>query len=269
MDEKILKEIYESLASGKKSALVTITEIKGSTPRKKGSLMAVWEDGRIEGSVGGGNIEFVVIEKAIECIKEEIDSEFEFELNDEGDLHMQCGGKATLYVKIFRPRPKLLIIGAGHIGIELFKLAKILDFYTVIFDDRAEFASGKRFEGADEIIVGDIGEQVSKYPINKNTYIIIVTRGHKCDADALKFTAESDAAYIGMIGSKKKTEFVMKSLMAEGIQREALKKVYAPIGINISSEEPNEIAFGVMSEILLVKNSGSMEHLRDIKKVEF
>lgn len=269
MEEKILKEIYASLASGNKVALVTITDIKGSTPRKKGSLMAVWEDGRIEGSVGGGNIEFVVIEKAIECIKEETDREFEFQLNDEGDLHMQCGGKANLYVKIFKPRSKLLIIGAGHIGVELFKLAKILDFYTVIFDDRDEFANEKRFEGADEIIVGDIGEKVSQYPINSNTYIIIVTRGHKCDADALKSTAESNASYIGMIGSKKKTEFVMKNLMAEGIPKEALKKVYAPIGINISSEEPNEIAFGIMSEILLIKNSGSLQHLKDVKKVNF
>jgi len=269
MEEKILREIYESLAKGHKVALATITDIKGSTPRKKGSLMAVWEDGTIEGSVGGGNIEYTVIEKAIQCIKEEMDKEFEFELNDEGDLHMQCGGKATLYVKIFKPRSKLLIIGAGHIGVELFKLAKILDFYTVIFDDRAEFASDKRFALADEIIVGDIGEKVSQYPIDKNTYIIIVTRGHKCDADALKATADSDASYIGMIGSKKKTEFVMKNLMSQGIQKEILKKVYAPIGINISSEEPNEIAFGIMSEILLVKNSGSLKHLKDIKRVDF
>lgn len=269
MEERILREIYESLAKGHKVALVTITDIKGSTPRKKGSLMAVWEDGTIEGSVGGGNIEFTVIEKTIECIKEERDSEFVFDLNDEGDLHMQCGGKATLYVKIFKPRSKLFIIGAGHIGVELFKLAKILDFYTVIFDDRAEFASDKRFTLADEIIVGDIGEKVSQYPIDKNTYIIIVTRGHKCDADALKVTAESDASYIGMIGSKKKTEFVMKNLISQGIPKEVLKKVYAPIGINISSEEPNEIAFGIMSEILLVKNSGSLQHLKDIKSVDF
>ncbi|MBW9156809.1 XdhC family protein [Clostridium tagluense] len=269
MEEKILKEIYESLAKGHKAALVTITEIKGSTPRKKGSLMAVWEDGRIEGSVGGGNIEYSAIEKAIECIKKEADGQFEFELNDEGDLHMQCGGKATLYVKIFKPRSKLLIIGAGHIGVELFKLAKVLDFYTVIFDDREEFANEKRFSYADEIIVGDIGGKVSQYPIDENTYIIIVTRGHKCDADALKVTAESDASYIGMIGSRKKTEFVMKNLIGEGIGREALKKVYAPIGINISSQEPNEIAFGIMSEILMVKNKGSLQHLKDIKKVDF
>ncbi|MCB2289948.1 XdhC/CoxI family protein [Clostridium sp. CS001] len=269
MEEKILKAIYESLANGKKAALLTITDIKGSTPRKKGALMAVWEDGTIEGSIGGGNIEYAVIAKAIECIKEGVDKEFQFELTDEGDLHMQCGGKATIYVKIFKPRAKLLIIGAGHVGIELFKLAKILDFYTVIFDDREEFANEKRFIGADEIIVGNIGEKVSNYPVDKNTYIIIVTRGHKCDADALKVTAQSDASYIGMIGSRKKTEFVMNSLISEGIQRDALKKVYAPIGINISSEEPNEIALGIMSEILLIKNKGTLEHLKDIKKVNF
>jgi xanthine dehydrogenase accessory factor len=269
MEEKILKAIYESLVKGNKAALVTITDIKGSTPRKKGSLMAVWEDGTIEGSIGGGNIEYTVIAKAIECIKEETGKEFEFELSDEGDLHMQCGGKAVVYVKIFKPRAKLLIIGAGHIGVELFKLAKILDFYTVIFDDREEFANEERFASADEIIVGDIGERVSKYPVDKNTYIIIVTRGHKGDADALKVTAQSDASYIGMIGSKKKTEFVMNSLINEGIQKEALKKVYAPIGINISSEEPNEIALGIMSEILLIKNKGSLEHLKDIKRINF
>lgn len=268
MEEKILNEISKSLKNGHKVALATITSIKGSTPRKTGSLMAVWEDGRICGSVGGGNIEYSVIEKTINCIKKEADGEFEFQLNDEGDLHMQCGGNAIVYVKVFKPRQKLLIIGAGHVGVEIFKLAKILDFYIVIFDDREEFVSDNRFEGADEIIIGDIGEKLSQYPINKNTYIIIVTRGHQYDADALKVTAESDATYIGMIGSRKKTEFIMKNLIEQGISREVLKKVYAPIGINISSQEPNEIAFGIMSEILLVKNNGSLEHLKDVKKVE-
>lgn len=269
MEEKILKEIYESLRRGEKVSLATITDIKGSTPRKKGALMAVWEDGKILGSVGGGSLEHDVIEKAVNCIEKEEDEEFEFQLNDEGDLHMQCGGEAKVYIKIFKPQPKLLIVGAGHIGVELFKLGKILDFYTVIFDDREEFANEKRFKGADEIIVGNIGEDIVKYPINQNTYIVIITRGHKCDEDALKGVANTEAAYIGMIGSKKKTEHVMKNLMNQGIAREVLQNVYAPIGLNISSGEPNEIAFGIMSEILLIKNKGSLKHMKDIKKTNF
>ncbi|SHI54869.1 xanthine dehydrogenase accessory factor [Clostridium amylolyticum] len=269
MEEKILKSICESLGKGKKVALVTITNMLGSTPRKKGSLMAVWEDGSIEGSVGGGNIEYAVIEKAIQCIKEGEDKELQFQLNDEGDLHMQCGGKATLYVKVFKPSTKLLIIGAGHVGVELFKQAKLLDFYTVVFDDREDFANDRRFPEAEEILVGNMGEMLSKYPIDNNTYIVIVTRGHKCDAEALKAVVQSEAAYIGMIGSRKKTEFVMKGLLSDGIDRELLKKVYAPIGINIASEQPNEIALGIMSEVLLVKNKGTLESLRDIKKVSF
>lgn len=269
MESKILKNIYDSLENGEKVALATITSIKGSTPRDNGSIMAVWEDGRISGSVGGGNLEYAVIENAISCLAKEMDEEFDFDLTDEGDLHMQCGGKTTVYIKIFKPREKILILGAGHVGAEIYKAAKLLDFYTVIFDDREEFANKENFPEADEIIVGDIGEKLSQYHINKNTYAIIVTRGHASDGEALKAIAESDAAYIGMIGSKKKTEYIMQNLLNEGISRAALEKVYAPIGLNISSEMPNEIAFGIMSEILLVKNKGSLNHLREIKKINF
>lgn len=269
MDERILKEIYESLRRGENVALASIIKSTGSTPGKKGALMAVWEDGRTFGTVGGGKVEYEVKQKAVECIKAEEDGEFQFQLNEHGNLNMQCGGETKVYIKVFKSRPRFLIIGGGHIGIELFKLAKILDFYTVIFEDREEFADEKRFQEADEIVVGKYGENISKYPINKNTYIVIVTRGHASDAEALREVVNSQAAYIGMIGSKKKTEYVMKNLMDEGISKEALQKVYAPIGLNISSGEPNEIAFGIMSEILLMKNKGSLEHMKDIKKVSF
>lgn len=269
MEARILKAIYESLDKGEIVALATITDMKGSTPRDKGSIMAVWADGTIKGSVGGGMIEHSVIQKSIECIKTGIDQEFKFELTSDSELHMQCGGKATVYVKIFKPRPKLLIVGGGHVGLELFKVSRTLEFNTVIFDDREEFANEERFQGADEIIVGDMQQEISKYNITSNTYIIIVTRGHESDAETLKEVANSKAAYIGMIGSKKKTKYVMDKLMNEGITKEALKKVYAPVGLNISSEEPREIAFGILSEMLLLKNNGSLQHLRDVKKVEF
>ncbi|MFD3158330.1 XdhC family protein [Haloimpatiens sp. FM7330] len=267
MDEKILKRIYESLNKGEKVALVTVTNSQGSTPRKRGAIMAVWEDGKILGSVGGGKIEYEVIAKAVECIKKSEDSEFDYKLNESGNLGMQCGGQAKGFIKIFNPRPKLIIAGGGHIGQQLFKLAKILDFYTVILDDREEFANSEIFEGADEVIVGDIGLKLSNYKLEEDTYVVIVTRGHKSDEGALEAVVGKKANYIGMIGSSKKILHIMNNLIEKGISKEALQKVYAPVGLNISSQMPAEIAFGIMSEILLIKNKGSLEHLRDIKKI--
>ncbi|MCT4606083.1 MAG: XdhC/CoxI family protein [Marinisporobacter sp.] len=269
MGEKILKEIYESLYRGKEVALASIVKNKGSSPGKKGAMMAVWKDGRIFGTVGGGRVECEIKKKALACLEEKTDGEFVFQLNEQGNLDMQCGGETKVYIKVFQPSPRLLIIGGGHIGAELFKLGKILDFYTVIFEDREEFADEKRFEGVDEIIIGKYAENLSKYSINQNTYIVIVTRGHSCDTEALREVVNRKAKYIGMIGSKKKTEYVMKNLIEEGIPKDELKKVYAPIGLNISSGDPNEIAFGIMSEILLIKNKGSLDHMKDVRKVSF
>lgn len=268
MEEKILKKVYESLKNGIPVAMATLTHIVGSTPRKKGSVMAVWADGRILGSVGGGRIEHEVILKAISCIEKNEDSEFDYKLNDSGDIGMQCGGEAKGFIKVFTPRKKLIIVGGGHIGEQLYKFSKLLNFYTVIFDDREEFASRDRFSEADEVIPGDIEYNLSNYNINENTYIVIATRGHEPDSKALKSVVSRGAAYIGMIGSARKTLMVMKKLMEEGVSKEDLEKVHAPIGLDISSELPEEIAFAIMSEILLVKNKGSLTHRKDGKKVK-
>jgi xanthine dehydrogenase accessory factor len=268
MDEKILKKVYESIEKGESVALVTIIEAYGSAPRKGGSMMAVWQDGRISGSVGGGKVEYEVINKSIQCIKKLKDSQFEYTLNEKGTLEMQCGGTVKGFIKIFSASPKLLIVGGGHIGQNLYKLGKILGFYTVIIDDREEFANEERFIEADEIFQGDIGDILSKYNIDDNTYIVIVTKGHKQDLNALRSSILRNAAYVGMIGSRSKNIHVMKNLLEEGIAKEELQKVYAPIGLNISSGTPEEIAFGILSEILLIKNKGSLNHMKDVKRVE-
>ena len=269
MEDRILKEIYESLNRGEKAAMAAVTEMKGSIPGKKGALMAIWGDGRILGSVGGGAVEGDVIKKALECISDEDDREFSYQLNESGDLQMKCGGAVKVYIKVFVPRPKLLLVGGGHIGAELFKIAKVLDFYTVILDDREEFANEDRFQGADKIIAGDISENIKSLYIDPRTYIVLVSKGHKSDMAALREVIFSKAAYIGMIGSKKKTEFVFKTLLEEGVSREALEKVYSPIGLDISNGEPNEIALGIMSEILLVKNKGTLQHRKDARGVKY
>lgn len=267
MEEKILLKIYESLNRGESVAMAVVNQEIGSAPRRKGSIMAIWQDGRILGSIGGGKVEYVVIDKAKHCIEQREDCNFEYKLNEQGTLGMQCGGEVKGFIKVFYPRNKLIIAGAGHIGEKLNKMAKILDFYTVILDDREEYANRERFEDADEIIVGDIGENLTNYQVNEQDYIVIVTKGHLEDKDALKAVVTKQSAYIGMIGSEKKIKYVMNELMTDGIPKEELQKVYAPMGLNISSNLPEEIALGILSEIALIKNKGTLNHRKDLKKV--
>lgn len=267
MDEKILLKICESLEKGKSVAMAVITNENGSTPRGSGSIMAIWQDGKTLGSIGGGKVEYLVVGKAVECIEKREDSNFEYKLNDQGGLGMKCGGELKGYIRVFYPKAKLLIAGAGHISEKLNKLAKLLDFHTVIIDDREEYANKERFPEADEIIVGDIGKEIENYDINANTYVVIVTSGYAQDKNALESAVLKDAAYIGMIGSTRKIRSVMKELMDAGISEEKLKKIYAPMGINVSSNLPEEIALGILSEILLIKNKGTLNHKRDLKKV--
>ncbi|MHC6181468.1 XdhC family protein [Clostridium sp. JNZ X4-2] len=267
MEDKILKQIYESLYRGEQVALAIITNIRGSTPRKSGSMMAVWKDGKISGSVGGGSLEHKIILKSIECIKENTQKEFSYNLTENGELDARCGGELHGFIKLFTPKPRLIIAGAGHIGKYLFKFGKLLGFHTAIFDDREEITNDDFFKDSDEIIQGNIGENLSKYPMDKSTYVIIVTKGHKDDFKALKAVVLKDTAYTGMIGSTKKILFILNKLIEEGVPKDTLEKVYTPIGVNIASEKPEEIAFSILSEILLIKNKGSLKHLKDIKKI--
>jgi xanthine dehydrogenase accessory factor len=267
MDEQILLRIYESLSKGETVAMAVINQEIGSAPRRKGSIMAIWQDGKILGSIGGGKVEYAVIEKAKLCIEKREDSNFEYKLNEQGTLGMQCGGEVKGFIKIFYPKTKLIIAGAGHIGEKLNKMGKILGFYTVILDDRKEYANKERFEDADEIIVGDVGESLTNYQLNENDNIVIVTKGHVEDKEALKAVVKKELAYIGMIGSQKKIKYIMNELIEYGIPKEDLQKVYAPMGLNISSNAPEEIALGILSEILLIRNKGTLNHRKDLKKV--
>lgn len=269
MEQNILRKIYESVNKGDTVALATITYISGSTPGKTGAIMAIWKDGKIEGTVGGGKVEHEIIKKSLECIKYNENSSFEYSLNENGELGMRCGGEAKGFIKIFSPETKLIIVGAGHIAFHLHKIAKILNFYTVIIDDRENFANKDRFPNANEIIVEKVDEALNKYPINKNTYIVIVTRGHKDDSLALETVVSKEAAYIGMIGSAHKTSYIMNNLVSKSISTEKLKKVFAPIGLDIACEKPEEIALGILSEILLIKNKGTLNHVKDLNNIVF
>lgn len=266
MDEQILFEIYEAVKNGESVALAILTDDSGSSPRKKGSSMAVFSDGRILGSVGGGKVELTIIEKAKELISKKESTSFEYTLNEKG-LGMACGGAVKGYIKIFNPKNRLIIVGGGHIGGKLNSIAKILNYYTVIFDDRLEYKDEERLKSADEIMVGNIEENLNNFNFNKEDHIVIVTRGHLTDKEALRAVVNQNVSYVGMIGSLKKVKGIMDDLIEEGISEERLRQVYAPMGLDIASSLPEEIAIGILSEILLIKNKGSLRHKNEVKRV--
>lgn len=270
MEGKILKAVSSAVEKGIETAVVTVLEVKGSSPGKEGSMMAVFSDGSILGTVGGGALEYEFIKEALKAIKENKSCEKSFELTEKGSLHMKCGGFVRAYIKVFAKREKLLIMGGGHLGAELYTLGKFLNKYVVIFDDREEFANRERFPEADEIILGKMKETVKNYSIDENSYIIIVTRGHENDKECLKAILDKKVfpKYIGMVGSRGKVLSTYKELLDEGYLKEELKKIYSPIGLDISSSEPKEIALGIMAEITAVKNQKTGEHMRDVRKID-
>ena len=270
MEGKILKAVSDAVEKGIEVAVVTVLEVKGSSPGKEGSMMAVFSDGSIIGTVGGGALEYEIIQESLKAINKNSSCEKSFELTETGNLHMKCGGFVRVYIKIFAKREKLLIMGGGHLGAELYTLGKFLNKYVVIFDDREEFANKERFPEADEIILGKMKETVKNYSIDENSYIIIVTRGHENDKECLKAILDKKVfpKYIGMVGSRGKVLSTYKELLDEGYLKEELKKIYSPIGLDISSSEPKEIALGIMAEITAVKNQKTGEHMRDIRKID-
>jgi xanthine dehydrogenase accessory factor len=261
----VMKKVLEEVEKGKEAAIATITKAKGSTPRGIGATMAVIEDSTAYGTVGGGSLEKKVIELCYEAIEEGNSYSITLPLHEEG-IEMICGGEVDVFIDVYRGKPKLLIVGGGHVGYAIYELASLLDFHIVIFEDREEFLDKDRFPLAHDLVYGNIKERLENYPIDNNTYIVIVTRGHKYDQESLEAVVNSSAKYIGVMGSKKKVITMMESLEDKGIDREKLDKVYSPIGLKIDDGTPAEIAFSIIAEILLIKNNGGFSHLKDSLK---
>jgi len=262
-DCELCAELTECLQHDRGAALATLTAVDGSSPGKEGFMLLVREDGTTCGTVGGGNIEKIVTDLAMKCMARGRSGRYEFNLADGGDAGMQCGGTNEVFIRVFRPKKKLLLVGGGHIGCELYELGRRLDFTVVMFDDRAEYCSKERFPAAAELHPGDIAQNLAQYPLDDQCHVVIATHGHRHDEAALRAVIRREAAYIGMIGSRKKVPGILAKLQGEGVPAEKVRRVYSPIGLKLGGGSPAEIALSVMAEILMVKNHGAMGHMRD------
>lgn len=258
-EAEIFEKISKALQNNISAALVTVLNHAGSAPGKEGSIMAVFHNGETAGTIGGGSLEHSATQKALECISGNENAELSYSLTEDG---MMCGGDVRIYIKVFSPALRLIICGGGHIGQKLYELGVLLGFAVTIVDDREEFADKGSFPKASSVLSGDIYKILSEMNIDSNCYIALATRSHATDQQALKAVVDRGAGYVGMIGSRKKTDTIMKNLLSEGVPQKDLDSVYAPMGLDIASVRPEEIALSIISEIMLVKNKGSLRHMK-------
>ncbi len=268
----IYEEITRLRKEGRRGALATIINVRGSIPSFETAKMLVREDGTIAGTIGGGCVEAEVWEAAREVMKNEKPQTLNFNLNNNPryDTGLVCGGTLEVFVEPALPVSTLYIFGAGHVSFSLYKVARMAGFEVVITDDRETYANRERFPDARDIYADEYEHVMSQLAPNDTSYIVIVTRGHRDDMRVLRWAAETPARYIGMIGSQRKTISIYKELEKEGISAEKLARVYAPVGIDFGAITPEEIAISIVAELIARRRNSPtpLPHMKSTKAVE-
>jgi xanthine dehydrogenase accessory factor len=269
-----VKAVYEALLeaqnNGEPIALATVVNTQGSLPRHPGSKMLVRADGSIVGTIGGGAMESRVIQEALAALNDGETRLRSYTLNDvsQGDAGI-CGGTAEIFVEPVGIVPTLLVIGGGHVGKALADVGKWLGFRVVLSDDREVFCNSEYAPGLDGYVVCTPAEITGHTRINKQTYIAAVTRGLPIDVNLIPALLSTDAAYIGLIGSRRRWAITVKALQEQhGLTTEQLARVRAPIGLELNAETPREIAISILAEIIMLRRGGTGQPMKAVLSTE-
>src|SRR5688572_22946908 len=216
MNHEVFTAVADALDRGEPAALVTIVSTTGSTPQRVGAKMLVFGDGRMVGTIGGGCYENDAFWKAREAITSRRPQLVHYELDDDfaQETGLICGGQMSVYIEPIEPSPELYVVGAGHVGFHLANLAHDVGFQVHVVDDREKFANAERFPHAVEVLAEDIPAWVARTPLAPHIYVVIVTRGHTNDLEALRALAPRDLRYLGLIGSRAKVARITDALIA-------------------------------------------------------
>jgi xanthine dehydrogenase accessory factor len=213
-----------------------------------------------DGKITNGNIKD---EELLQAILSEAENRLSLEQSRRISIPLKgTDGKAEVFFEVITAMRKVIIVGAGHLAIPMVQFAKILGFHITVLDDRVLYANRERFPDADEVLVGNMAETLRSIEITPQTYIVLITRGHEFDEPCLREVIHSPAKYIGMIGSKRRVKACfIRFRDEEGIPEELLKRVHAPIGLDIKAESPEEIAVSIIAEMVKVRRGGTAQSL--------
>lgn len=311
--EKLFKTLLTALQNGRACFLTTIIASSGSTPRNAGAYMLIDENGRLYGTIGGGNLEYQATLTGQKHLADKVGFIHDYVLTAESsaELGMICGGSCRIlfyyfaadaenialveslyqtaaakneyylllplaagtidickhldvpdrrgivtlegreyYAEQFAYDGKVYIFGGGHLAQELVPLLSHLDFQCIVIEDRPEFAEKKLFPAAVRVILADFKQLDKAVDIKANDYAAVMTRGHLHDADVERFILNTDVGYIGVVGSRKKAALTRATLLAEGFSQQQLERIITPIGLDIGSETPAEIAVSIAAQLI-------------------
>ncbi len=253
----IYEEIVKLRREGRRGAVATIVNVRGSIPSFKTAKMLVRDDGSIAGTIGGGCVEAEIWQAAREVMESEKPRTLTFNLNQDPkyDTGLVCGGTLDIFVEPILPPASLYIFGAGHVAINLYKIAGSAGFDVTVVDDRETYANRERFPDAKEVIAEDFEKAFARLAPSESSYLVIVTRGHRDDMRVLRWAVQTPARYIGMIGSRRKTITIFQELTREGLAPDLFERVHAPVGLDIGAVTPEEIAVAITAELIAARRN--------------
>jgi xanthine dehydrogenase accessory factor len=262
----IYQEIVRMRQEGRRAALATIVNVRGSIPSFETAKMLVRDDGSILGTIGGGCVEAEVWQAAREVMEQEKPRTLTFNLNQNPkyDTGLVCGGTLEVFVEPVLPPSVLYLFGAGHVALSVYKVARLAGFEVVVVDDRETYANRERFPEARDIFTDDFDRVTPQLAPPETAFLVIVTRGHRDDMRVLRWAVDTPARYVGMIGSRRKVLTIYRELENEGMAPEKFERVHAPVGLDIGAITPEEIAIAIVAEMIAVRRNAevALPHMR-------
>jgi len=257
-DIDVLKWVLEEISRGNRVALISIISKEGSGPRDIGALMAVSSTGSKRGTIGGGELEEILIKESLRAIEENKPRRVKIALRPENvpedavKTKMLCGGVIEVFINVFNPKPRLILIGAGHVGKPIGDLANMLGFRVIVIDRDPRLASRERYPYAESIVVGDVVNELSKLEFTDNDIAVIVYGEVETDYQALKhLVTRGFKGHIWALCSKRRAQWMLERLISEGVNVEEVKgRIHMPAGLDIRSETPTEIAVSILAEVI-------------------
>jgi xanthine dehydrogenase accessory factor len=268
MNDALLAELTAARETRTPCALITVVDTRGSCPRATGSSMLVYLDGRVSGTIGGGKFESLVVADAQKQMMEKKPALKTYTLHEASpeSFGAICGGESTIFIEPQVLTEAIVLIGAGHCALAIAKLAVECGLFVTVIDEREDRA--RTFPSSAKVLVqADPSEFITNHKWQPDEALVIVSRNHELDRAALFSALQVERiAYIGMIGSVRKVNYVFDRLVEAGVPKERLNSVYAPIGLDIDADAPAEIAISVLAEVFSVLRKRTADHLRVVKR---